>query len=111
MNKWAFKLLNDGADKCELESKRLAERANKKRARDETPSSEAPATKRPKPSDAPPVLNCTQDRDAAITNMFEALKDVSHTNNAFHNYHIDHTPIDPKETTTSPPHKQVKVQP
>ena len=28
---------------------------------------------------------------------------ICHTNNALHNYHIDHTPIDPKETTTSPP--------
>ena len=30
INTWALKIMNDSADKCEAESKRLAERATKK---------------------------------------------------------------------------------
>ena len=74
------KSLNDIAKKCEIEAKNLAERSSRKRTREPEGPAEAPP-KRARPTNGPPVLNTTLDRDTAKTSLFEVMNDVSDLNN------------------------------
>ena len=101
------KSLNDIAKKCEIEAKNLAERSSRKRTRESEGPAEAPP-KRARPTNGPPVLNTTLDRDTAKTSLFEVMNDVSDLSNI---YSLTYSPSPPTDKSPTTPSKRAKIWP
>ena len=88
-------------------SKNLVERSSRKRTRELEGPAEAPP-KRARPTNGPPVLNTTLDRDTAKTSLFEVMNDVSDLSNI---YSLTYSPSPPTDKSPTTPSKRAKIWP